>query len=116
MCGHLYIHYTSVLQQLCHLVLGSSTNSMERAQLSQSLHNISVLTVQSSKSDSCHCKVLKKQRIVVEVKTKEKEKQGLSVRVQCGVVWALSAAPYLACSPHYMCPLRVGQTEIGEHH
>lgn len=71
----LYVHCTSVLKQLCHLVLGSSTNAMKRAQLSQSLHNISVLTVQSSNSHSCHCKILeKKSHIVVEVKKQSKKK------------------------------------------
>lgn len=55
---HFHPQYTSVLKQLCHLVLGSSRNTMKWAKLGHSLHKVFVLTVQSSYSHSCHCKVL----------------------------------------------------------
>lgn len=54
-----WIH-TSILKQLCYLVLGGSRNTVEMAQLGQSLHEVSVLSIQGSYSDSCHCKVLQK--------------------------------------------------------
>lgn len=76
---HIGVH-TSVLKQLCNLVLGGSRNTMEGAQLGQSLHKVSVLTIQGSYSDSCHCKVLEKtscneQNELCAIKKTKKEKK-----------------------------------------
>lgn len=103
-CGHLYVHCTSVLQQLCHLVLGSPTNTMKRAQLSQSLHNISVLAVQRSYSEPCHCKVLGEKSTHWSQKKAAKTIQWLSARTQCGVGSALSPARTFPI-PHNTCVL-----------
>lgn len=56
---HIWVQ-TSVLKELRNLVLGGSRNTMEGAQLGQSLNKVSVLTIQGSYPDSCHCKVLEK--------------------------------------------------------
>lgn len=55
---HESLSHTSVLKKLCHLVLGGPRDTVERAQLGKSLDKVSVLSIQSANSDSCHCKVL----------------------------------------------------------
>lgn len=52
-----WIH-TSVLKESRYLVLGGSRDTVEGTQLGQSLHKVSVLSIQGAYSDSCHGKVL----------------------------------------------------------
>lgn len=60
-CKGTWIH-TFVPEQLCYLVLGGSRDPVEWAQLGQSLHKVTVVSIQSAYSDSCHCKVLETRR------------------------------------------------------
>lgn len=112
-----WIH-TSVLKESRYLVLGGSRDTVEGTQLGQSLHKVSVLSIQGAYSDSCHGKVLEitkkklwKQRsneILLYCQQGYKKSQPLSQRVQ--------HSTYLAHPPHHMRPLWVGQTEMRAHH
>lgn len=119
-----WIH-TSILKQLCYLVLGGSRNTMEWAQLGQGLQKVSVLSIQRAYFDSCHCKVLEMTQCNAckrTVKTKPHwRRNDISLYCQQGYTKASQShrvqdSTYLAHSPHYMCPLWVRQTEIRPHH
>lgn len=76
---------TSVLKQLCHLVLRGSGDTVEWAQLGQSLHEVSALSIQSAYSDSCHCKVLQTTRWSKWKRTVKANSHSKKQRFHCAV-------------------------------